>query len=455
MSRTILIVSSLLLVSTAFATDRLVPSVYPTIQAGINASGTGDTVIVADEVYTGRGNRDIDFNGKAITVKSENGPENCIIDCQALGYGFYFHNEEDESSVLDGFTISNGDNLAGGGIFCDSSPTITNCTLTGNTASGRGGAIYFQDGSPKLTNCTIIGNNGGSEGGGIYCYRYSNPTISNCTIMGNTAENGGGLYLYRVSPTITNCAIAGNQAVFGGGIYCYKSSPLVLNCTISGNSAGNDGGGIFCDNYSGPVLTSCILWVNTDSGSTDESTQIHGGFAEPSFSCIQDDAPNDGYIPFGGESNGNIDDDPMFVRDPNDGSDGWGAGDNDDFGDLHLQIGSPCINEGNPDFVAGNQTDIDGQPRVIGLRVDMGADEFEPMIVVTKPQGGEVWVSGSIHQVNWLSYGVNTAAYILLMGMVLFSGVTLYGRLLPFRPGTLWILRGLMSRIYRLLVRRR
>ena len=58
---------------------------YITIQEGIDAAVGGDEVVVADGTYTGDGNRDIDFMGKAITVKSENGAEDCIIDCEA-GY---------------------------------------------------------------------------------------------------------------------------------------------------------------------------------------------------------------------------------------------------------------------------------------------------------------------------------------------------------------------------------
>jgi outer membrane protein assembly factor BamB len=135
-------------------------------------------------------------------------------------------------------------------------------------------------------------------------------------------------------------------------------------------------------------------------------------------SCIQDDDPNDASIPFGGEDNDNIDDNPMFVRDPNDGGDGWGVGDNDDFGDLHLQSGSPCINAGvnvsefrvaepwdwEPYQEVDVNVDIDGQPRIMAWIVDMGADEFYmPMIVVTKPAGGEVWACGSWHQIKWVS----------------------------------------------------
>ena len=117
---------------------------FNNIQAAINDAIYGDTVIVADGVYTGPGNRDIDFNGKAITVRSENGPGNCIIDCNGTEAephrGFYFHNGEDSNSVLDGLTIingygpKNGDLFShGGAIYCiGSSPTISNCTFTGN-----------------------------------------------------------------------------------------------------------------------------------------------------------------------------------------------------------------------------------------------------------------------------------------------------------------------------------
>jgi hypothetical protein len=94
--------------TSVFGATIRVPTDYPTIQAGIDAAAGGDIVIVADGTFVGSGNKDLDFNGKAITVKSENGPENCIIDCQGNGRGFYFHSGETQSSVLSGFTITNG-----------------------------------------------------------------------------------------------------------------------------------------------------------------------------------------------------------------------------------------------------------------------------------------------------------------------------------------------------------
>ena len=98
-------------------------------------------------------------------------------------------------------------------------------------------------------------------------------------------------------------------------------------------------------------------------------------------------------------NDGNIDDNPQFVRDPNiiDG----------DFGDLHLRKDSPCINAGLPNFIAGASVDMDNQPRIIGTRVDMGADEYAPMIIVTEPKAGDIWADGSSHKIKWESFGVS------------------------------------------------
>src|SRR5512140_2319174 len=90
-------------------TLRLVPSQYPTIQAAINAAVNGDQVVVADGVYTGTGNKNLDFYGKAITVRSASAnPALCIIDCQSSGRGFYFHTQEAPVARVEGFTIRNG-----------------------------------------------------------------------------------------------------------------------------------------------------------------------------------------------------------------------------------------------------------------------------------------------------------------------------------------------------------
>ena len=300
-----------------------VPGDYQTIQEAINASSySDDTVLVADGTYTGTGNKDLDFYGKAITVQSENGPENCIIDCEGSGRGFYFHSNEGEDSVVSGFTITNGSNSPGGGIYCgsDSYPTITNCTVSGNSAD--------------------------DDGGGIYCYYSSFPTITDCTISGNSASgDGGGIYFEASYAAIINCTVSGNSASRGGGIYCSSFDPIITNCTITENTASKYGGGIYCY-YSSPIITNCIFWKNTPV-----EIQASGG-EDPvvTYSDIQGGYPGDG----------NINADPLFVSDS----------------DYHLTESSPCINAGTNDATELPDTDKDGNPRIVNGVVDMGAYEY-------------------------------------------------------------------------------
>ena len=196
--------------TSVFGATIRVPTDYPTIQAGIDAADGGDIVLVADGTYVGPGNKDLDFNGKAITVQSENGPESCVIDLQGNGRGFYFHSGETKSSVLSGFTITNGMADYGGGIRCSSEPTITNCKIIGNTAERSGGGIFC-----AVRSCTII----------------------NCMIINNTAILGGGVYISHARTQITNCTITGNRATSqGGGIYVNDSAANITNSILWGDS---------------------------------------------------------------------------------------------------------------------------------------------------------------------------------------------------------------------------
>ena len=131
-----------------------------TIQAAVDAAAPGDLVVVADGVYTGDGNGDIDFGGKAITVRSANGPAQCVIDCQGSESdphrAFHFHSGELSDSQVVGFTIQGGYALAGGGILCDdSSPTLSKIILSGNVGEYGGGAIACYGSSPAIVNCLI------------------------------------------------------------------------------------------------------------------------------------------------------------------------------------------------------------------------------------------------------------------------------------------------------------
>ena len=132
---------------------------YTTIQAAIDVSGNGDIVVVCPGIYTGGGNRDIDFANKAITVRSTDPQDQAvvaatIIDCEYQGRGFYFISSEGADSVLDGLTIINAgdyDYFDGGGIYCNgSSPTVANCRILSSVGYFGGGVCNDYDSSPTL-----------------------------------------------------------------------------------------------------------------------------------------------------------------------------------------------------------------------------------------------------------------------------------------------------------------
>ncbi len=246
-----------------------------TIQAAIDAARKKkDIVQVADGVYTGDGNRDIGFGGRLITVRSENGPDNCIIDCQGSANdphrGFYFHNSETQDAKLDGFTIKNGyatdaspGGPYGGGMYIrEASPTVTNCTFDGNFAL-QGGAVMWKYSHSTMANCTVVRNSAGS--GILYCW-WGAPTITNCVIAENTETSA--IACYQSNTTVTNCAVMGNHVAGSGAgaIHCHNSQTVITNCTITGNSSEGNGGGISARFYADPIITNCILWDNTPPG---------------------------------------------------------------------------------------------------------------------------------------------------------------------------------------------
>ncbi|MGA1979791.1 MAG: hypothetical protein ABSG99_04390 [Sedimentisphaerales bacterium] len=391
-----------------------VPGEFPTIQSAINAAVNGDTVIVAPGTYTGDGNRDIDFLGKAITVRSikpddPNIVAATIIDCNGTESdphrGFYFHSGEDANSIVDGFTITNGYAPYGGGIGAATPsrhpprPTINNCIISGNSADSFGGGIYGCNG--PITNCTITGNVAlhCSEGGGVASCR---GPITNCTITDNSAYMGGGVA--SCQGPITNCTITGNSAYYdGGGLY--RCVGPITNCIISNNDARIFGGGLAsCSNVTNCTIIGNIAELNEDF----DHDSYGGGISEgrKATNCIiRDNWPDQVHnstvtysnVQDGWPGEGNIDTDPCFVQPGYWDSNGTPADSNDDFwvdGDYHLKsegwrwdsvrgrwdyddVTSRCIDAGNPGSPLGDELlsvpDDPNNEWGQNLRIDMGA----------------------------------------------------------------------------------
>jgi len=362
-----------------------VPDDYPTIQAAIDNFDPADhdMIVVKPGTYV----ENIDFNGNAIVLSSSEGAEYTCIDGNQSGPVVTFSSGEITSSVLDGFTITNGNNSLGGGIYClFSSPMIINNIITDNSSGMYGGGIYCESSSAILFNNIISDNSSGHSGGGIKIKSSGTPVISNSIVVGNSAANNGGGFSIIDNPDliILNVAIENNGAVYGGGIYCIDSSSKLLNCQLINNNAdygsgiyigssgthlienslfhSNDavmhgggialtetivltvtnctlhensainGGGIYCTHINAaPVVENTILWDNTP-------TQLEGGNATVNYCDIQG-----GWTGTGGD---NIDLNPTFTTGPN--------------GDFYLSqvlagqgTNSPCVDEGDPlsDFV--------------------------------------------------------------------------------------------------------
>lgn len=249
------IIAALLSAAASHGVTIHVPDQVPTIQGGIIIASDGDIVELADGIYTGLGNRDIDFLGKAITVRSASGnPTLCVIDCEATDAdrhrGFYFHSGEGSGSLLEGVTITNGYMNSGGGVLCElSSPTILRCLFTTNHAEPE----LFQD----------------QGGGGIACHDHASPAIMECTFQGNTSGFGGAMHIHdNSSPTVMDCDFSHNNGSLAGAVFLdYYASPDMSGCRFTENSA-NSGGALFSTNCSGPVFTDCeFLWNVADGGS--------------------------------------------------------------------------------------------------------------------------------------------------------------------------------------------
>ncbi|HWR82116.1 MAG TPA: right-handed parallel beta-helix repeat-containing protein [Candidatus Deferrimicrobium sp.] len=326
-----------------------VPGDVPTIQAGIDAALTGDTVRVADGTYTGAGNHDLDFWGKNIVLESENGPQTTIIDCQASSSdqhrGFYVHYGEDSTCVIKGFTVTGAydapdpyyDKAA---ILCRSStPTIQNCIITDNACCGVFSTMYPNGtGRVRIIDCTISFNTGFA---GVYV-DWGPAYLTGSEISLN---DGYGAFIYSVYnlPTeVSRSLFQGNEGYAGLLITQSMawSNIRVSNCTFVGNTTGFVADWDWAKGYgalSGSVRqASSSVNNNISSFNTERGMVLNAPFDYDVICNNSVGNPSGNWIgrDFGpGDTFGNLSLEPLFCDTATD--------------DFHIYDNSPCAPTNN------------------------------------------------------------------------------------------------------------
>ena len=317
---------------------------FDRIQEAIDVAANAHTVQVAAGTY----NENLTWDTKDIDLLGA-GAADTIVDAGGSGRVLTIANVPDTASV-EGFTFTDGSETHGGGLYIsNSSLTVQNNAVSENTAS-RGGGIYLHYGIPVLTGNTIEGNlaygssshGDGDGGGGIFSW-WSRPLIANNVIAGNTTRaRGGAIWMTgnEISQTIVNNTIVSNSAqIGGGGIYAgHRSHPLIANNIVAFNSSG------IVQNYAAhPTLRYNNFYGNTAYDYVGVSPGEGDISADPRLASVR-------------------------------------------YGDAHIQPDSPCVDAGDDSVLLGPWLDMDGQARIQGDHVDIGADESDGTVwTVTRP----------------------------------------------------------------------
>ncbi len=461
---------------------RHVPTDHSTIQAALDAAYPADEVVVSAGTYL----ETLNFHGKVVTVRGEDGPFATIIDGQQSGSVVQFVASEGRESVLEGVTITGGLADRGGGILClATSPTIRDCIVHHNEANQQGGGLYADHGTPWIegntfhANAVVAGGNL-AQGGGLRFGFQTDPVVlgnritqntsitwgggislsgSQSTalveenwIEGNTAVSGGGLLVeFSVDLTLRNNHFLHNSATLsdGGALRIGSWSPVrIEGCVFHGNSAGDQGGVIYAGLQNDFDILHCT--VTDNSASLGGVMYLDGADATVRNSILWNNGTTQAWLEDGtwgtelsvedsvfdgGAAAVHLDGgsilnlgsnvlqtDPMLVDLPN--------------GDVHLTWSSPCRDTANGTLPDLPNSDFESDPRAEGVAPDMGADEFHPHLYWTG-QGAP----GGAFELKVVGVP-GTAPVVLFVGSGVFetpftAGVGLWWLVPPFVSGPL------------------
>jgi hypothetical protein len=271
---------------------------------------------------------------KGARIRSVNGAINTIVKSGQAGYSVVTLSATASNAVIEGFTI------------------------TGGYVGGTGGGVSLGAPDSVLYNCIVSSNAAGQRGGGLYLT--ASCTISNCILTSNyNAGWGGGACVSGGNALFVNCLFTGNDvSESGGGLYNESGSTLMKNCTVAGNRCAGVGSGGVRLNVGTLALENCILYNNLSSG-------ISSNWSGGSYTnCCTAPLPTTG--------TNNMASDPLFL------AAGTGYGTNFVGWNCRLSSGSPCVNAGTNRNWMVNAQDLDGKPRIVRKKVDMGAYEYVP-----------------------------------------------------------------------------
>ena len=261
-AKTITLTLGVLELTDATGTETIVgPKAGVTVDAG-GASGVFQvdrlvTASISGLTITGGGN--VNSGGGLYNLGTAT-LTNCSVSGNSAAVGGGVQNYG--SLALTHCTVSENSAAVGGGILnFYGALAMTACTVSDNSASYGGGGVYNYAGTLALTNCTVSGNSAVEDGGGVRNTSAAKLNLTNCAVTGNSANLGGGLS-NQATATLTNSSVSGNSAIAAGGVFNYPGSLTMTNCSVSGNVASGGGGGVY-NVFGSLAMTNCSISGNS------------------------------------------------------------------------------------------------------------------------------------------------------------------------------------------------